>query len=478
MTAKDNTFDEGSLITDQEQLKNVSDTDETLGSEEKSTIERDEEQEKTVNDINLDLKDDQSSDSEEQKPMELDEEDGETTDVNEFNLKDNESSSTKAKSIFVIADLNLKDDDSSGSKEQSLLDEVPTFLPTRRRLSLKMKSTGNIGTASTLEGVHDLKQIIQSFKRSEVNHYRISDLFSDNSVTNIEDSHTSYRKDLEREITELKVKLAVAQERADTLQNNYNKVSYENQVCVAKMNDIVEKYEEKKNHSEQLEMVVAHLQGKAEEASEVRKVLQEKVEKMEKMTKSTRKHKQEIRELKRNVEGLGMEKHGLKVEIDWLKKQLQTPTQDDVSSLGESSENPDEEAVTGIQEYLSFPAPSGLQTSKKSLAESKEDDDDSSQSHKGLFSTLQFPSFSMIDPPSTPIRNGAEEEASQVTKMMDSRNKNSVKSSFFSFLGVGTSETNLKTIQSQSDHDSEEHVQYQPNSSSRLLVPRRLNENY
>ena len=562
MTAEDNTFDVGNLVTSQEQMKTEYDTDESSGSkdqfllDEMSVMDTDEKQDTTSNDIHLDLNDDKSSGSEDKLPMDISEEQektmnfdglhliddkssdneakksvvvmtgGKETNLSKGNLSleddessksndqylldemsvietdgeqektmidakhglnDEKSSNTEAKSLFVMAEgkkrnlsegnLNLKDDESSGSKEQVLLDEMPTFHPPQRRLSLKMKSTGDIGSKSqSLESNEDLKKIIQSFKHSEVNHYRVSDLFSDNSVTDIEDSHTSYRKDLEREITELKVKLAVAQERADTLQNNYNRVSYDNQVFKTKMDEMVEKYEGKVTHCEQLETVVAHLQGKAEEASEVRKILQEKVEKMEKMTKSTRKHKQEIRELKRDVEGLGMEKQGLKVEIDWLKKQLKTPAQDDLSDLGESSENPDEELVTGIREYLSFPSPSpGPEKSKRSLTENKEDED-SLQSQKGIFSSFKFPSLSVMDTPSGPTRHRNQEEVSNSKNQQPT--KTAMKSSFLSFLGVGASENNLKTAESDSESDSEEVVQYQPNSSSRMLVPKRLNENY
>jgi len=264
--------------------------------------------------------------------------------------------------------------------------------------SQKINSTSAIDTSSSSRNspthFHDEKvsEMIHSFssmKQDGKSYFLETDIHKASSMKKkLVDSHTSYRRGLEKEIAMMKLQLAEAQERADTLQNNFNRVSLDSAVYQAKMDELIEKYDNTKKHSEELVAVVGHLQENAKEAAEGRKMLQGQVDRLHRENKSlvqknkilrreNRDFKKELKQTGYDLEGRGMENQGLKSENDWLKKQLSRnrgigldevkrnrdigldEVADDVSALGNSSTTSSSESepvVTGIRELLSFPS--------------------------------------------------------------------------------------------------------------------------
>lgn len=149
----------------------------------------------------------------------------------------------------------------------------------------------------------------------------------------IVDSHTSYRKIIDDEITKLKFQLTKAQSVADSLEHELKKrnLSYmllEEQFLLVKRQRL-----ESTKQLHQLETVVSHLQDHARESALARANLtNQHVELNEECLSyqhASKKYKGECRKLRKEVdsvrqdlEGRCMENQGLKSEIDWLKKQL------------------------------------------------------------------------------------------------------------------------------------------------------------
>lgn len=451
--------------------------------------------------------------------------------------------SSKKQSITMSTE-----NESDNEDNASILNEMPvsTFKPSPFRTSytIKMKSASAITNDCDDNKV---KEIINSFQQikssgSGINHFLVTDLNHSKHISSsrkIVDSHTTYRRDLELEITDLKLKLAEAQERADTLQNEFNKVSFDSDVYQAKMDEVIEKYDVMKKHSDELGAVVTHLQENVKEASDTKNKLQEKLDRTTVECKSlmkknkllrqeNRKLQRELKEAGHDLEGRGMENQGLKSENDWLKKQLHNSYNsgfghEQISDLGESSD--DEKVVTGIRELLSFPS-SSRRSSRKSSTRSRsrpidyndEDDDEligeykgcsvweqdeqnASQSRKGLFSPipLKLNSFSLdlssVTPPRSKDR-GLKAPQSQLESNNEQQQKIPSKWNWWSPFGGGESESKLKMDAHgasihESEYSSEDFLQYPPkpsrpihvkgtpqlfDNSAKVLVPKRLNQ--
>jgi cytochrome c556 len=413
------------------------------------------------------------------------------------------SSSVSEKSIVFSGKMdNPQDIPSSKEYDESkrlLLNEMSD----KHSLSFKMRSESALDTSprtlSTTIGGEKVFHIMHSFGKIEntsTSHFRISHLF-DKSKRHIEDSHTSYRRDLDREVTDLKMKLAEAQERADTLQNDFNRVSIDNGVYQARMDEIVENHENTKKRADELGAVVIHLQENAKDASDARRILQGKIdtheEECQSLAKKNRHLRHENRKLRRNLqdtgkdlEGRGMENQGLKSENAWLKQQLQSNRngglgQEDVSSLGESTTD-DELMVTGIRELLGAPrrSPSKRKLTKRrsnrmgfhgpGLQEEKisahQDDHCESSSRTGIFSSFRERSLKFS------TSNSVKEISLSAPQMeMDNPQKTAITWNWWS--PFGAAENNPTSDQSdgnvsESEHSSEDFVQYLPKSSRGL----------
>ena len=356
--------------------------------------------------------------------------------------------------------------------------------PSRRILAQKMKSTSAIidrrgmglTKKSSQEGDDKVFEFFQSFRHMKshgINHFRTTDLDSI-SDRNLEDSHTSYRKCLEREITELKVKLAEAQEKADILQNDFNRVSIEKGVLQASMNGIIEKYDNTKRHCDELGAVVVHLQENAKESSSTKRLLEERVERGNKdyqtLQKKNKQLRHENRKLQRDLklvgndlEGRGMENQGLKSENDWLKKQLQeklgrtfSAESNGISDLGESSD--DEKVVTGIHELLSFPSASKRMLSTNTNIPRRKQDDILSEEGKRAIEEEVIVQGRMEDYvpfKDKPISIRVSSKSSHTPTQIEGSNSNintiessktTSKWSWWSPFDVGASESNLNHV--------------------------------
>jgi len=146
------------------------------------------------------------------------------------------------------------------------------------------------------------------------------------------DSHTSYRRSLEHNAITLKLQLAEAQERADTLQNDLNITTKQCITSHQTLQDMETLYKKSKNLAEGLATVVTHLQSNATDCAGERSALLRKMDEYEKermlMTKRAKIFKSENRRLKKEVKegknelvGQKMEIQGLKSENEWLKKE-------------------------------------------------------------------------------------------------------------------------------------------------------------
>jgi len=180
--------------------------------------------------------------------------------------------------------------------------------------------------------------------------------------TNILDSHTSYKRALEREIIELKVKLAEAHEQSDTLQNEFARLASNN-------GDYYSMYQNSKKRCDELEALVSHLEDNAKEASDGRKTMQEKADKYniesqsfmrnnEQLRTENRKLKRDLKEAEENLKWRGMENQALKNENERLKNKLGQKTEGGARkgfTMSDLMERKDGlEVVSGIQNLLSF----------------------------------------------------------------------------------------------------------------------------
>lgn len=197
----------------------------------------------------------------------------------------------------------------------------------------KMCSTGHIEESQSKCS----NEIIPPFRKISCNNHILkTDLESGpdkEADSKIQDSHTSYRRALEADITELKLLLVEAQSRADTLQNDFNKAKSERDVYKDELQELRVKYNESKNQSEELSTVVSHLQRNAKETAEERASLSFRVAKSESECQrlqsryrlirfESRQTKKDLAQTKLDLEGKAMESQGLRSENEWLKRQI------------------------------------------------------------------------------------------------------------------------------------------------------------
>lgn len=450
---------------------------------------------------------------------------------------------TKTLTSIMTSQFHTESSTESSSSDDESIANLST--PSRQLLTCKMKSAGDIlgnksscgGAVSRLSSEDDDYQVmdlIKSFGNSKLHgpstsHFITSNLDSEVN-SNIEDSHTSYRKLIETEITELKIRLAEAQEKADTLQNNFNRISIEKGVLQASLDGLAEKYDNTRRHCDELGAVVAHFKENAKESSTMKRLLEERVERSNKDYQVLQRKNKQLRHENRkllkqlklagsDLEGQGMENQGLKSENDWLKKQLQDKLGNifshgskDVSDLEESSD--DEEPITDIRELISYTSASRRNLfSQRSMSKSgkaKESTEEGKRSveeesilletfdeyasfiddsiSKGVSSALTSSSLPPISTMSTNINTNNND-----LRATDS-NKTATKWSWWSPFDMGNSETNLNNVYAEEDgkskfpdggisnpppkltvESSSQHKSYAEPSTKRL-VPRRLND--
>lgn len=183
------------------------------------------------------------------------------------------------------------------------------------------------------------------------------------SISGIIDSHMSYRKALDEEITHLKVQLAKSQSHADHLEHERNKSKAD---CDRAYNDLSVAREEHSSNSEKmkhLETVVSQLQDHAREGALERAALHtdslEAVDKCVELQFTSKRYRNELRKIKKElalvkqeVDGKAMEIQGLKSENDWLKKQL-WPEKSNVVESEDENDHQVSVAITGIRQFLS-----------------------------------------------------------------------------------------------------------------------------
>jgi len=149
----------------------------------------------------------------------------------------------------------------------------------------------------------------------------------------IVDSHTSYRKIIDDEITKLKFQLTKAQSIADSLEHELKKRNLSCMLLEEQLSLVKRQRLESTKQVHQLETVVGHLQNHARESALERANFDNQhVELKEECLiyqHASKKYKSECRKLRKEVdnvrqdlEGRCMENQGLKSENDWLKNQL------------------------------------------------------------------------------------------------------------------------------------------------------------
>lgn len=156
------------------------------------------------------------------------------------------------------------------------------------------------------------------------------------------DSHTAYRKLLEGNTVTLKLELAEAQERADTLQNDLNLFMEQWRTNHQSLEDLEHRYNESQRLAEGLATVVKHLQENANVSAAERSAL-----------------RMEIRELKNEKDGIKKEKKS--------KRKSNGDSDDDASnsSSGSSRKLP---TLPKIPEFREILKPLGMSTSRNDLA--------------------------------------------------------------------------------------------------------------
>ena len=142
----------------------------------------------------------------------------------------------------------------------------------------------------------------------------------------LEDSHTSYRRGLEIEITDLKLLLADAQTRADTLSNELSIRNATLASTTTKLNDITEECEDLKKRNQEITEVMNHLQSNAKDSALGRASLLVKVEEAmserDRFGARYRQFRNENRTLKKERERLKDELESSKAENKRLKKEI------------------------------------------------------------------------------------------------------------------------------------------------------------
>lgn len=146
------------------------------------------------------------------------------------------------------------------------------------------------------------------------------------------DSHTSYRRVLEQSAVTLKLQLAEAQERADTLQNDLNISTKQCITDYQTLQDLENRYSQSQRLAEGLATVVTHLQSNAQDCAAERSALYTKIDEYEKEKEIARERskifrfenrrlKKEVQEGRRELAGQKMEIQGLKSENDMFRKE-------------------------------------------------------------------------------------------------------------------------------------------------------------
>lgn len=207
-----------------------------------------------------------------------------------------------------------------------------------------------------------------------------SDLDS-TSKTAIVDSHTSYRQDIDEEITQLKFQLVRFQALADSLEHQLKQRDSENDCLGQQLLLVTDQRNDTSKRLTELETVISHLQDNVRESALERVELQAKLHSLTeenlKLRHATKRYKGECRRLKKDLEyanddleGKSMTIQGLKSENDWLKNQLWTGKENgDV----DSDDNEKGVAITGMKELLS--TSSGRSRRRKKSTRCKELDD-------------------------------------------------------------------------------------------------------
>lgn len=207
-----------------------------------------------------------------------------------------------------------------------------------------------------------------------------SDLDS-TAKTAIVDSHTSYRQDIDEEITQLKFQLVKFQALADSLEHQLKQKDSQND-CLGQQLFLVT--DQRNDHSKrltELETVISHLQDNVRESALERVELQAKLHSLTeenlKLRHATKRYKGECRKLKKDLEyanddleGKSMTIQGLKSENDWLKNQLWTGKENGDVDSDDSEKGV---AITGMKEFLT--TPSSRSRRRKKSTRSKELDD-------------------------------------------------------------------------------------------------------
>lgn len=233
----------------------------------------------------------------------------------------------------------------------------------RSEVFQKMKSTGQIETTRR-ESSAEARRHMMNY----TSHTISTDLISmkNLSKSKIIDSHTSYRQVLDEEITRLKLQLAEAQAKADTVQNELVLTRKDCEIKVTRLDDLKKHYEDARTRAKELATVVTHLQGNAKESALERATLRNNSDELAKeqqkyvqlYNKSINDHKRMKRMLKdvnKDVEGLRMENHGLRCENEILRKDLKRRRAIN-SDLHVDGEN--EQPIHGIREFLVIPSKS------------------------------------------------------------------------------------------------------------------------
>ncbi len=186
---------------------------------------------------------------------------------------------------------------------------------------------------------------------------------SSKSSPGIIDSHTAYRKILDEEITNLKIKLAKTQAFADNIENEYYRSKADCDELRAKLESTSHRELENLEKVAELEIVVSTLQDSIRDGAIERVDLESKKMEMDnkclelqhinkKYRNEFRRTKKELEYVRQEIEGKAMEVQGLKSENDWLKKQL-WPEKNSSAESDESDDPASKVTFTGIRQFLS-----------------------------------------------------------------------------------------------------------------------------
>ena len=252
--------------------------------------------------------------------------------------------------------------------------ENTSFDVSRRDASLlRRHSEGNIDPKVERSGSFTLKKSISEkiLKLGVSNSQKQVDMSSPNycirsdldstAKTAIVDSHTSYRQDIDEEITQLKFQLVKFQAMADSLEHQLKQRDSQNDCLGQQLFLVTDQRDVHSKRLTQLETVISHLQDNVRESALERVELQAKLHSLNeenlKLRHATKRYKGECRKLKKDLEyanddleGKSMTIQGLKSENDWLKNQLWTGKENGDVDSDDSEKGV---AITGMKELLS-----------------------------------------------------------------------------------------------------------------------------